>query len=489
MNISVLTNRPEFLNDLAEEVRLFYGAAEVTGEPCEEYDLRVDVNLASDENHAHGITRISNADGNVLSEYTYSTDAVSGTELEIKRYTKRILKISVFRALKQMEPTAHTPWGSLTGIRPTRLLRELETTHGLEKAREIFTNEFDVSDEKYALAREINAVQTPFISDSDRDADIYIGIPYCKTRCLYCSFLSGLRTKSTDMRRYIDALKRDISHGAQTLRKNGFRAQHLYMGGGTPTVLTADELYEVLSHALTEYGMTSGEHEITVEAGRPDTIDREKLTVLRDLHVSRISINPQSMNKKTLEVIGRAHSPEEIEECFMMARELGFVINMDMITCLPGEDAQDVEHTLERILALRPENLTVHTLALKRSSLLVRTLDEYPLPDPDTANSMLDVSQKYAKAHGLRPYYMYRQKYMRGNLENVGYSLPGYECAYNIDMMEETRSIMAHGAGAMTKRIYPGQDVRVERLPNPKDVETYINKLDQLFRSKEKLFS
>ena len=225
-----------------------------------------------------------------------------------------------------------------------------------------------------------------------------------------------------------------------------------------------------------------------MEAGRPDTITPEKLRVLKDCGVSRISINPQTMQDKTLRTIGRFHTGEDIRRAFAQAREAGFTsINMDVIAGLPGETLADFASTLTQIREMGPENLTVHTLAIKRSSRLKERLEEYPLPDGETAEAMVRLGAEEAARMGMEPYYMYRQKYMNGNLENVGYARPGTECMYNIDMMEETVSILAHGAGAMTKRVYGGEN-RVERLPNPKDVPTYFAKLPRLFERKQALF-
>ncbi len=261
----------------------------------------------------------------------------------------------------------------------------------------------------------------------------------------------------------------------------------MYIGGGTPTVLSADQLDALLDHYEDTYG-SYGE-ECTVEAGRPDTITKEKLQVLRKHGVDRISINPQTMSDETLQRIGRLHTAAQIREAFELARSLDFrSINMDLIAGLPGEGIDDMARTLEQIQALGPDNLTVHTLAIKRSSRLKDQLDRYPLPSREDVEKMIDMGFSAAKAMGLWPYYMYRQKYQNGNLENVGYAANGMECVYNIDMMEETTSILAHGANAMTKRVFYGQN-RVERIPNPKDVPTYGAKLDLLDRQKRALFS
>lgn len=483
--VRVYTDHPEFLNDIADVIRLYLPMEEVL--PAEEGQRTEDEVFISALMHCgedwRAVCRCAAAEGE--REYTYIHPAVEGGELVKKRYLKRCMKIGVFRCMGRLFQ-ANLPWGSLTGIRPTRLLRELMEEKGREEALRFMGEEFDVSSEKLTLADEIVRIQRPFMENIGSGADVYIGIPFCRTRCLYCSFLSEVRTKKTHMADYIGALKKDIRLGADILRDNGYHIRSMYMGGGTPTVLTEDELKDVLNYAMEQYGGYGTE--FTVEAGRPDTITKEKLGIIRSMGAERISINPQTMCAHTLELVGRSHSPEEIIRAYNDARELGFgSINMDVIAGLPGETLSDVEHTLNEIKKLDPDNLTVHTLAIKRSSRLKGMLEEYSLPDADEAEAMVNAGLRAARDMGMRPYYMYRQKYMRGNLENVGYAKPGAECMYNIDMMEETVSIMAHGAGAMTKRIFDGE-CRVERIPNPKDIATYIARIDSLAEEKRSLY-
>lgn len=475
--VTLYTNRQEFFADIADEIRLF-GFDTVLS--CEVGTAFLSVTLES------GDVLEARAVCSEGAEYTYRTELPGGNALRVKRFEKRAVKIAAFRCLKALYD-GFTPWGSLTGIRPTRLLRELDGELGLDAAQAYMQNEFDVTQSKLSLAREIVSVQRPIIeSGSAKDIDVYIGVPFCRTRCLYCSFLSCVRTDKTDMAAYIAALKKDIELGADIAKRAGYKIRAMYMGGGTPTVLTAEELKDVLGFGIDAYGGFG--RELTVEAGRPDTITREKLDVMKRLGVGRISVNPQTMNDKTLELIGRSHGAGDIEAAFNMAREAGFDdINMDVIAGLPGEGMEEFERTLAGIARLDPENLTVHTLAVKRSSRLAEKIEEYPLVPAETADKMVELGRAVAKAAGMRPYYMYRQKYMRGNLENVGYAKPGTECVYNIDMMEETTSIMAHGAGAMTKRIFPGER-RVERIPNPKDIASYINKIDAVAEEKARLY-
>ena len=483
--IRVHTDHPEFLNDLGEVIRLYLPMEEVA--PAENGETAPFISAVMEESgDTWRAVCIADMAG-VRAEYAYLHPAVGGGELNRKRYSKRCLKIAVFRALGKVYKDARLPWGSLTGIRPTRLLRELIAEKGEKEALRFMAEEFDVTSEKLALAKEIVDIQRPFMDVTDRDVDVYIGIPFCRTRCLYCSFASGVRTDKTDMAAYITALKEDIRLGAEIARDCGYKIRSMYMGGGTPTVLTESELEDVLSCALKQYGGYG--REFTVEAGRPDTITKKKLEIIKSMGAGRISINPQTMCQRTLELVGRSHTPEDIADCLDMARAVGFdSINMDVIAGLPGEDMADMEHTLSEIRKLEPDNLTVHTLAIKRSSRLKQSLGSYELPDGDTVEKMVQLGMEYARSMGMAPYYMYRQKYMSGNLENVGYARPGKVCMYNIDMMEETTSIMAHGAGAMTKRIFDGE-CRVERIPNPKDVNTYIAKVHTVDVEKRELYS
>lgn len=484
--IAISTNRPEYRNDIAEEIRLFLGLAEIV--LLEEIDpanaeLVFELQLTRENNR---YTLAAKA-GTVTEQDSFDLPA-NASKLLVKKLEKRALKLACYRLLKRLYPDVATPWGSLTGIRPTKLYRELTLEGGDAFAWETFLSTFDVSPEKTALAARICAVQKPDIdSVQANDIDVYVGIPFCKTKCLYCSFPSEVLGKADRLTGYLDALTRDIAAGAALARERGFRVRSFYMGGGTPTVLTADQLDELLSFVLAQYD--SFGMEATVEAGRPDTIDREKLAVLKRLGVGRISINPQSMNDETLRRVGRSHTADDIRRVYDLAREIGFdLINMDLIAGLPGETPEDMQKSCDEIARLRPDNLTVHSLAIKRSSLLKKQLDEHPLASAADAERMTAIGAGCAESLGMNPYYMYRQKYMSGNLENVGYALPQKECVYNIDMMEETASILSHGAGTMTKRVFGGEN-RIERLPSPKDVPTYLGKLDRLIADKAAFFA
>ena len=482
--IAISTNRTEYRNDIAEEIRLFLGLAEIA--LLEEIDPAsaeriFDLQLISDGTRYTAFAKA----GELLETEAFDLPECASART-IKKLEKRALKLACYHLLKRLYPDVSTPWGSLTGIRPTKLFREIAQA-GENEAQRMFRDVFDVSPEKTDLAARICAAQEPFIrSVQSNEIDIYIGIPFCKTKCLYCSFPSEVLGKQDRLTQYLISLQLDIAAGARLVRENGFRVRSFYMGGGTPTVLSASQLDEILSFVLKQYGGFGDE--ATVEAGRPDTIDREKLLVLKRLGINRISINPQTMNDETLRRVGRSHTAEDIVRVYELAREIGFhSINMDIIAGLPGEMAEDMQRSCDAILRLKPDNLTVHSLAIKRSSSLKKELDEHTLASAAQVEEMIKIGAACAEQMGMNPYYMYRQKYMSGNLENVGYALPGKECVYNIDMMEETASILSHGAGTMTKRVYGGEN-RIERLPSPKDVPTYLDKLDRLIADKSAFF-
>lgn len=490
----LFTNRETYYNDLSEVIRLFTAAPQIVLNPSGDETGDALTVLILDTNGYCARAEFRSARGSFVYEYAFDatkTDESASREafLENKRLEKRTMKIAAFRAMRQAFPDASLPWGSLTGIRPTSLLRELTNRIGEANAERMLIGQFDVSQPKLLLAERINASQRGVLASiAPRDIDIYIGIPFCRTRCLYCSFASELRTKKTDMGAYLDALKKDIALNAELVASLGLNVRAVYLGGGTPTVLTEAELDALLDHAAERFAL-SPKTELTVEAGRPDTITKEKLIILKKNGVSRISINPQTMLNKTLALVGRDHTADDIIRCFYEAREVGFdSINTDLIAGLPGENADDFSRTLERVACLSPDCLTVHTLAIKRSSRLHERLQNYDLPPVSEVEKMVALGEECALDLGMLPYYMYRQKYMAGNMENVGYSLPDKICLYNIDMMEDALSILASGAGAMTKRVFEGEK-RIERIPNPKDIATYIEKIERTHSERLRLFT
>jgi oxygen-independent coproporphyrinogen-3 oxidase len=355
------------------------------------------------------------------------------------------------------------PWGILTGVRPVRLLREIEKTAGAE-ALQTMKSRYLVSDEKLALAKQILEVQRPVIAGAGaKDYSLYVSIPFCPSRCSYCSFVShdieGVKKLLPD---YLTKLHQELIHTDSIATHLGLSLRTIYIGGGTPTVLEPAELEALMTVIANTFDL-SHLLEYTVEAGRPDSVTREKLAVLKKLGATRVSINPQTMDDTVLERIGRKHTAAETVAAFHLAREAGFDrINMDLIAGLPGDNLAGFRRTVEEVAALAPENITVHTLTVKRSS---RLREEGGGFDAEAA-AMVDYAANSLNARGYLPYYLYRQKSTVQNLENTGYALPGAEGLYNVLIMEEVQTILAVGAGAVTKIVEPSGTIR--RIPNYK---------------------
>ncbi len=404
---------------------------------------------------------------------TFNCDGMD--ELQYIRVAKRYAKTAVYNCLKSVTGRS-MPWGSLTGIRPVKLAVQL-TEEGKDYKRE-FADFFDVNSEKIALVEEI-LQQQRFIRNGDDYAGLYIGIPFCVTRCSYCSFTGGeIARLGKYVQPYIDTLCKEITSTLQFARNNGIVIKNVYFGGGTPTSLDTVSLSRILDC------VTVDAEEYTVEAGRPDTIDREKLDVLLQHGVNRISVNPQSFNDCTLQKVGRKHSVQEMYDKYGLARQYPFVINADLIAGLPEETVDMFAHSVDSLIKLRPDNITVHTLALKKGAEL--KLQNYRGQQQQVAR-MVEYSHDVLHKSGYKAYYMYRQKYMSDNLENVGFCLEGKQCVYNVDNMEELRSIIACGSNAISKRVYSGLN-RIERSANAKDIITYINNIDQYTKRKFQLF-
>ncbi len=403
--------------------------------------------------------------------------------LHRRRAARRLCKQTLYDLCRKTTGI-HPPWGSMTGVRPTHLMLEA-LAEGLapEEAINRLVSRFDVLRPKAELLAEIALVQRQLPPPGDAFMDVYIGIPFCTTRCAYCSFSSGELGDGSLVPPYMDALEKEIRACAGILSESGRTLRALYVGGGTPTALPPAS-FERLLALIGE--CFPGALEYTVEAGRPDTITREKLRMIRAAGISRISINPQTMNDRTLQVIGRAHTARQVRDAYAMAREESIPhINMDVIAGLPGEDESDFARTMAEAETLRPESLTVHTLAIKRSSRM--SLENAPLPDGEMTARMVEAGMRTARQLGLVPYYLYRQKYMAGNLENTGYALPGHACLYNVDMMEETSHVLAMGANGISKRIWP-EEGHITRAPNVANIAEYISRVDEMISRKRDLF-
>ncbi len=418
------------------------------------------------------------------------TGGKNSEEEDVTGLSRRLVRLSVLTLMREITQTNPAPWGILRGVRPTkithRLLDQGESRHSIIGK---LTENYGLELTKAELVTNIAIHQRPVLSRPDHLTDekkvsIYIGVPYCPSRCLYCSFPAYvLPERREQLDAFLRAITKDIESAAQLVKKYNLSVESIYVGGGTPTSLAAgdlDNLLRLIKNAF--WGRQTKEW--TVEAGRPDSINEEKIAVLRDNGISRVSINPQTMQNKTLKQIGRRHSVQDIIDIFGKIRQAAIpVINMDVIAGLPGETADDMEDTMRQIAALDPENITVHTLALKRGSLLKESLNSgifcgQPLPNEETTQAMLNLAAHYAFNMNMHPYYLYRQKYMTGNLENVGYAKPGSDCSYNIQIMEERQTILGIGPAAGTKAVNHHANWRLQSCYNAKDVSSYISNLD-----------
>ena len=476
MKVGVCINKEDFFYDLHSLVKAFFPDDEVqifsagdTEKAEEPRDLRIEIDIPDYEDR-------------------------TGTKNALKRELYETLSVYTGREL---------PWGTLSGIRPTKIpTKLLEEGKSREEILGHLRETYLVSESKARLALAVAENERRILAGAGFDEEsrmdktpfcLYVHIPFCPSICLYCTFsaspVSAWASRSDE---YLDVLLAEMRRGAGRDLSEGKSLKPLvfYIGGGTPTALSAGQLDRLLTETAKIYDL-SGLKEYTVEAGRPDSIDPEKLRILKDHGVSRISVNPQTMNQKTLDLIGRRHTVEDTERAFALAREAGFDnINMDIILGLPGEEPEDVRRTLERIRQMRPDELTVHSLAVKRASRLTKSLREafeagrigdmsrYEGLSFQNSEEIIGAAYETAYSMGMEPYYLYRQKNMKGGLENTGFALPEKEGLYNILIMEELTDIRAYGAGASSKYLCEGG--RIERSVNPKDVKTYLERFGNL---------
>ena len=403
-----------------------------------------------------------------------------------QRWVKDQLKKIVFELLsRHYEPMSK--WGILVGIRPVKIVHEM-MDEGLEllEIKRRLAEDYLIKPEKIQLMTEVAISERPFLYPNDTDAiSLYICIPFCPTRCLYCSFPSNdLKQKGKLLPLYLEKLAVEIEVAIKHIKKLGKRVDCIYIGGGTPTSISESQLEALLS-VIAQHVSTFNLKEFTVEAGRPDTITRDKLEIMKKYGVDRICINPQTMNDQTLITIGRNHHPSDITDVMNMAKSVGFKsINMDIIIGLPGEQKDQVDFTVRELLKFNPENITIHTLAVKRASKLNEDLTKYELAHDSAVEDMMHQADVALRQAGFAPYYMYRQKKMVGHLENVGYAKRGFESLYNMRIMEEKHSIVACGAGAVSKICEPSEN-RFERVANFKGLEDYLNRFDEILEKKK----
>lgn len=425
----------------------------------------------------------------------YRDSAKISVAYQNKEIARNPLKAVLYRLL-----SAYTgkelPWGSMTGVRPTKIATGLlESGKSEDEIRRVYQEEYLTTKQKADICIEVAKKEQLIFKDYHyRDEYcLYVGIPFCPSRCLYCSFTSYNIDRYQSNRSgysvdgYLQALYKEIQYVAESEAYKKKRLVAIYIGGGTPSSLNADQLDALIQHIRDAFDLT-GLREFCVECGRPDSITEDKLRVLHKQGVDRISINPQTMWNETLELIGRAHSVEQTIEAFHLARQTEFSnINMDMIVGLPGEDISHVKHTLGEIRKLKPDSLTVHSLAIKRAANLNIEMERYHSLIKGSTNEMLLAVDSCARQMEMEPYYLYRQKNIPGKLENIGYSKVGKECAYNILIMEEKMDILALGAGGSSKFIFYDEN-RIERVENVKNVEEYIRRIDEMIERKKNMF-
>ena len=400
---------------------------------------------------------------------------LSGTAFQQEGQRRHAIGRCFFLAARAV--TGDTPpWGMLTGVRPDKPATwALAEGRAPEDVRAMLEQAYFVTPDRAALAVETGAAALAVSRDlAPRDIAVYVGIPFCPTRCAYCSFVSQSVEKSFALvEPYVDALVAEIRAGGEMVRRAGLRVRSFYMGGGTPTTLTAGQMDRVLSAWEASFDR-DGCREVTVEAGRPDTITADKLAVLQSHGVTRISVNPQTMEDHVLRAIGRRHTAAAIDEAMELVGRYHFPhVNMDLIAGLPADSPEGFCRSLDRCLDYGTDNVTVHTLALKKGSRIL--LEGLPVPGPEDVAAMLDYAAPTLRGRGYAPYYLYRQKYMSGSFENIGWSHPGAQCLYNIEIMSELCSILSFGAGGSTKMVVPGTN-RIQRAFNPKYPKEYIER-------------
>lgn len=492
--ITVSLNEADFEYDIHSLVKAFY--------PKEDVKVFADsekiAELEEKETPLFHMEVLFSRAENVISASVLNAEAKTGepalasmqiqVDFSDRKETKNRLKRGIYQMFS--EYTGQTlPWGTLTGIRPTKIpMSMLEEGKSEDEIRTFMADTYFCSPEKTELSIDIAKRELGLLNklDYEKGYSLYIGIPFCPSTCLYCSFTSyPLSAWEKRVDEYLDALEKEIDYTAEQYRERHLNT--IYIGGGTPTTLAPYQLDRLIRKIKSSFDL-SHLLEFTVEAGRPDSITREKLEVIRKYPVTRISVNPQTMQQKTLDLVGRKHTVEDVEQIFHLARELGFDnINMDLIAGLPGEDAADMQDTLEKIEKLHPDSLTVHALAIKRAAKFGQ---EGRTMDPGSEiTQMVEAAAASAERMGLVPYYLYRQKNIAGNFENVGYAEQDKAGVYNILIMEEKQVILACGAGASTKRVWNLPDgYHIERCENVKDIKQYIARIDEMIERKKALF-
>ncbi len=485
INVLLINHETEY--ELTELIKVFFPGDDILYiKEQDEYlgeGILIINSLYEEGESIYSLTKIY-SDNILIGQSTENIKFIEVYRDSVDKYIRLGIKKSLYNTLISISEN-EIPWGVLTGIRPIKIVHDLLDKDIDEKEIiRVLTEEYKLHLDKSQLVLDIGNKQRRYIYPLNKDRySLYVSIPFCPTRCLYCSFPAlPIGRYENHVKEYTSTVIYEIEKISEMME--GKEINTVYIGGGTPTAIPPMELEKIIQAIYNKFG-EKNIREFTVEAGRPDTITKDYLTMLNRNRIGRISINPQTMNDDTLKLIGRQHKAQDIVKTFYMAKEIGFdVINMDLIVGLPGEGLTHIKRTLEEVKKLNPENLTVHTLSVKRGSKFKETIDKFSLQSQETLSTMLKETVEYSQRMGLEPYYLYRQKQILGNFENIGYSKPKMECIYNIVMMEEKETVLAAGMGSVSKIFFPEEN-RIERVPNFKDLKEYLERIDELIQNKK----
>ncbi|MGZ4122164.1 MAG: coproporphyrinogen dehydrogenase HemZ [Tumebacillaceae bacterium] len=489
MKIGVDLGDLSYQRDVSRLVNLFFEEDEVVFE--ERGDVAIDSKLWIAEQGADFIAaraELYDRRNGARYEAAYRKPINTGANENVRKKKGKQAILRVLHDVLEQLTGEHQPWGILTGVRPLKLVHNMREQDKPDAyIAEQLRTEYLISEERIALLLEIADSQLrtmPDLYEIDKEVSIYIGIPFCPTHCAYCTFPAySMEDKATYAPSFLDALEREFAAVGEFLHQHNVPVTTVYLGGGTPTSLKAPEMIRVMEALYKHIPDADKWREFTVEAGRPDTITPERVEVMRRYGVNRISVNPQTFKAETLKTIGRGHTPDIVDKRLHLVKEAGFEnINMDMILGLPGETLDDVRHTRERIEALNPDSVTVHTMSFKRTAVVNKERDAYEIPHTRIVRQMMAETAEWARGLGYHPYYVYRQKDILGNLENVGYAMPGKDSFYNIAIMEERQSIIGLGGGASSKMYRKGEFL--SHVYNPKEPKAYVDSIEQTIQKK-----
>ncbi|SFJ64199.1 coproporphyrinogen III oxidase [Thermoflavimicrobium dichotomicum] len=478
MQIRLEGLRSEFYREIELIASLFFEEVKVTDSLEEQVQAVLQFQIETGNPVSVGVT-LTDEKGEQKWHASHQRAIEASDEKSYRKRLKKVISYAVLQVLQQATGVIQ-PWGILTGVRPTKLLHTmLLNGKTIEEASGILAQDYLLQPHKIEILKEIVERQhavLPDLYELDRKVSLYIGIPFCPTKCAYCTFPAyAIRGRNGSVEEFLAGLHEEIEAVGSWLKERNLPVTTIYYGGGTPTSISVEQMDALFTQMKRWIPFYDQVREITVEAGRPDTLDPEKLDLLKRWQIDRISINPQSFKEETLKLIGRHHTVKETLEKYQLAREMGIDnINMDLIIGLPNEGVAEFKQSLEVVERLRPESLTVHTLSFKRGSIMTQNKEKYRVAERDEVEEMVRLAREWTQANGYVPYYLYRQKNILGNQENVGYAFPGQESLYNIIIMEERQTIIGLGCGAVSKIVAP-QTGKIKRWPNPKEPQAYIN--------------